>query len=1588
MTTTSLFGSERERSACGVGLLARRDGQATHATLVQALDALARVEHRGAVAADGRSSDGAGIMTDIPWALIDCEPQSVALASLFIERERELVLELFEDTFRVFDLAVLRYREVPTRPGVLGALARGSLPTIVQAIIARPRACRTEASFEERLYRAKQTTRTRLHERLSKRPRARAGAGATEALSFASLSCRTVVYKALTRAEDLGAFYPDLLNPRYRTRFALFHRRFSTNTRTSWDKAQPFRLIAHNGEINTIAGNRSWSYSREQALGLAPGELLSHFGTSDSGNLNEHVEALRVRSSIPQVEDILAITMPTAGVRNDFYSFWGRAMEPWDGPALIAWADGRAAGARLDRNGFRPARWAQTEALFALASEAGIFGLDPAEVTAQGSLAAGSGVKVDLDTGALHFRDPSVSRENEGARFDARLFDIAASDLDPVGAGRAAADSLPSLEPGQLPVFGLDPEELRVVLEPMFRAGKEALGSMGDTARPAVFSDQVRSFYDYFFQTFAQVTNPPLDYIRERSVTDLSTYLGKRPNIFRAKELLPQTPGLRLRSPVLGLAQMAYLEELVDGGAGGAASKPRLRAVRIDTCVDAEVLEAGGGAALDEALQAIAAKTLAAAEAGCAVVILSDRGASLERPPIPSLLALRAAVVALNREGLRLESSLILDTGDVRSTHQLACAVGFGATAVCPYLACQLAREWAKQQPAGDPLHGRPLLAEGRLRRALEAGLLKAMSKMGISVVRSYQSAKLFSSLGLSQRLLDAAFPGLRSPIGGLDLPELARDMLLTRDAAEAALEDGAKPRALGPLLPKRHLFKEHPRGRHGEGHSMTAARSRQIHRLTLLGEGAGAGSEAEAGWTEHQAAGAPEHPVHLRQLLDLRPIGPALPMHEVEAASAITARFGAGAMSFGAISAEAQRDIIVAMARVGGRSNSGEGGENPWYFVDGTTATTKQVASGRFGVDAEYLVTAEEIEIKIAQGAKPGEGGQLMGVKVDAAIAKARNADEGVTLISPPPMHDIYSIEDLKQLIYELRAVNPWARIAVKLVSGVDIGTIAVGVAKAGADVIHISGGDGGTGAAPLSSMKHAGTPWELGLSEAHRALVEHGMRERVTLRVDGGLSTAFDLIVAAALGAEGFAFGKLLLIAQGCVMARVCEHNRCPRGIATHDPKFKAKYRGSPEAVVALLERLAEDVRELLAKLGVPSIEALVGRAELLRPAARHLGLMQAQGLDLSGLLAGASEPPLSASSRPVSGSASKLPLSVLERRLLGEVVTKLDRAQLGALVEEALGAPPSPSASHEGLSGLEHRLLGEVVAKLDRGQPIDASFPIEPTDRAVLARLSGEIAERAHAGRMHALDLEPRRGHSFGVDPDSDPTRFFPLPESARLEFRGSAGQGFACFLVEGLSVRLVGEANDSVAKGMSGGCVTVVAPEDAGFVAEDNVLIGNCALYGATGGALYLRGRAGDRFAVRNSGARAVLEGAGMHVCEYMTGGVVAVLGPVGGNVGAGMSGGRLYLRASEAEAVDAASVEAHDLAGDEDAELELQTLLEEHFERTGSRTAGALLADWERTRREFVLVAARGSRRARAEAEASTTRSGAAAPMRA
>ncbi|HUI10963.1 MAG TPA: glutamate synthase large subunit [Bacteroidota bacterium] len=1432
--------SSQEHDSCGVGFVATRSGACSHDILQEALNALRCVEHRGACGADLVTGDGSGIMADIPFDLLGYRRGEVAVATLFMppaEERMRLSLEIFEKTFLFYGLEIAGYREIPVDRSVLGEEALRSIPAMRHAIIRRPRHCRTDASFDRLLYTAKQAVRSKHSEQ-----------GINKEFFFTSLSGTTIVYKALTRAGALDRFYLDLNDPRFVTRFALFHRRFSTNTRTSWDKAQPFRLIAHNGEINTIAGNRSRAFSREKSLGLAQDQLVTHSGISDSGSLNEMVEALMNRSSIPQIEDILAIMMPPAHGQNDFYKFWSRAMEPWDGPAIIMYSDGRSIGARLDRNGFRPSRWAVTDGTFYLSSEAGAFAIDESRIREKGILHAGTGVKVDLVTGRIHFRDPSLSRENRDARFDPRTI--------PVGS-ISAPDRGEPVTAFRKTLFTLTQEELERIVYPMAAEGKEPIGSMGDTARPNVFSSEPRPFFDYFYQNFAQVTNPPLDYLREKNITDLRVFLGRRPNIFFAKDLVPLQEALELPGPVLSLAQMRYIEAL---------SHKRPSQSHIIPLIFPMVFEREAGVrGFRPAVDALAQAVLQGVDRGASVIILSDEGADYEHPPIPGLIGLRAVVRALNESGLRLQTSIVVHTGEARTPHHIAALISFGASAVCPYLALEIVRN-------DDHESFRRLSPEVRERNylgALESGLLKIMSKSGISVVQSYMSAKLFTAIGLGAELMDNFFPGSTTPLGGIGYDELAQDIL--EKTALATLEE-YRDRLLNT-----YQFREHTRGQTGEKHAMTAARAGVVHKMV---KDEAAGDDGGDLYRQYLAMGKESEPVNIRHLFDIAPAGPPVSPGDVEPAPGILARFGSGAMSFGAVSAESQRDVILAMRSIGGRSNSGEGGENPYYEREGISATTKQVASARFGVTAEYLLAGRELQIKIAQGAKPGEGGQLMGVKVDADIARARRSLPHVDLISPPPLHDVYSIEDLKELIYELKQVHPEAKVSVKLVSGSGIGTIAVGSVKAGADILYIAGGDGGTGAATLGSMKHAGLPWEFGLMEAHRALCENGLRGSVELRTDGGLSTGKDVVIAAILGAEGYDFGKLLLVAEGCIMARICEKNTCPTGIATHDPKFKAKYKGRPEYVARLLRIIAADARRILAGLGVRRLQDIVGRTDLLRVAPAHAEF-------------------------------------VTQRKLSVDFFT---------------GGPPMPIPARVAPSGdavgeLNRRILNDAIPSLGSGKPLALSYRVSTADRGVLATLSGEIARRWHASRI-----------AGGPQPEA---------ERIRVEFNGSAGQGFCVFLVDGMHVVLNGEANDSVCKSMSGGEV-VIRPEGAytGNPAE-SAIIGHCALYGATGGALFVHGLAGDRFGVRNSGAVAVVEGTGLHACEYMTRGIIAILGPVSHNVGAGMTGGAVYLRRDQAAMVNTGYIIPRDLVdGDR---MELHELVRRYWEETSSDRARAILA---------------------------------------
>jgi glutamate synthase domain-containing protein 2/glutamate synthase domain-containing protein 1/glutamate synthase domain-containing protein 3 len=1446
-----------EKSACGVGFIASLHQESSHQILQIALRALCAMEHRGAHGADMHTADGSGLMTEIPFELLGYKKGTIAVATLFLAKElleREISFQTFYETFQFWNLEIIKIREVPINTYVLGTDARKTLPAILQVIIKRPDFCRTNESFEKLLYRAKQSTLTQLRRK------------GIRNFFLPSLSSHTIVYKALTRSEFLAEFYDDLKNPLFKTNFAVFHRRFSTNTSTTWDKAQPFRLVGHNGEINTISGNRSWALAREKMLGLPPEELFTHEAISDSGTVNEIVEALRYRSNIPTIAETLAIMMPPAHLKNNFYKFWGRGMEPWDGPALIVFSDGLNVGARLDRNGFRPCRWIKTDELFCLASEAGVFGIDEELIKQKGMLEAGSSVTVDLETGEISFEDPSLSLENFDAHFDARLILLEEKER---------TQNINFNYERAIRTFHYTHEDIHKVLAPMITEGKEGIGSMGNTAALAIFSKEPRSFFDFFYHNFAQVTNPPLDYLREKIVTDLSVYLGKKPNIFAEKEFAPIPMAFELKSPILSLGQLEYLQNFSQIK----HERSRILALEIDFCFDIQK----GVVGFQEAVQRIENELLACTKKKYSIVILTDKYASETYQPIPCVIALRVCKEFLHKIGLSLAVSLVVDSGEIRATHHVATCIALGASAVCPRVALEIARNFQDKNQELSACQ-----KEKNLIKALEQGLLKIMSKMGISVVRSYEDSQLLTVIGLDFNLVRQYFPRTTAYLSGVGISQIVEMIVQQHQKIYQNSE--------GNQIYNSYLYKEHPRGLSGERHDFTAQIAKNIHQLARKNAISLEDISLYEKFLENSEV---SFPIHIRHLWKL--VGNQENTHIVQSCEDILKTFGAGAMSFGAISAEAQRDIFLAMRQIGGRSNSGEGGENPYYYSDAVFPTIKQIASGRFGVDALYLISANEYQIKIAQGAKPGEGGQLMGVKVTASIAKARHSNTQVDLISPPPLHDIYSIEDLKELIYQLKQINPYAKVSVKLVSGAGIETIAVGVAKAGADIIHISGGEGGTGAASLSSMKHAGIPWELSLWEVHKALVENQLRENVILRVDGGLQTGKDIIIAAILGAEEFEFGKLLLIAQGCIMARICEKNTCPTGIATHDEKFKAKYKGSPEHIVRILTYLAQNVQKHLRFLGVENLKKLIGRIDLLAVEDKYLDFIQERNIQADFL--GQFDTKYQTFSQ--NNHSSKVTKSMLmkQRNLFYEQVGRLNKT-----------------------------ILNDTREALSQNKHITLFYDIKNTDRAVLATLAGKIAWKEHQSIIR----------------QSEDCKVF--DGVITLHFRGSAGQGFGVFMTKGLNVRLEGEANDSVAKSMSGGRMVIVPYKNNNLDTKHNVIIGNCALYGAIGGILYVAGKAGDRFAVRNSGATAVVEGVGWHACEYMTRGKVVILGETGYNVGSGMTGGELWIRNPQEKYINQEYIQEAPIS-DEDW-WQLYQLLQDYLQETQSQLVKQIIMNWE------------------------------------
>lgn len=1490
-----------ERDACGVGFIASLKNEASHKIVKDALKSLGCMEHRGGCLADNDSGDGAGLMTRIPWELFDKwfkeqglplpDRTNTAVGMVFLPTDsdsRAAAKAVVEGALEKEGIEVLGWRQVPVDESVLGHIARKTLPTVEQIFVK----VTTEPvgdDIERELF---------ITRKLIEKAKEKESWG--EDLYFCSFSTRTIVYKGMMRSTVVGMFYDDLQNESYVTPFAIYHRRFSTNTSPRWPLAQPMRFLGHNGEINTIQGNINWMRSREASMTSSVWkgreEDIRPFGNakaSDSANLDMVAELLMRSGRSP--EETMMMLVPEAYMNHPtlqikypeaigFYEYYKGQMEPWDGPALVVFSNGRTVGACLDRNGLRPARfWRTKDDIIYVASEVGVMDIDDSEIVLKGRLGPGMMISANLETGEL-YENTEVKKRVANAKPYGKWFSEGSRALE---AASYSSSSLLTIEAlfKQHQCFGYSAEDVQMVIENMASQGKEPTFSMGDDTPMAVLSQKSHWLYNYFKQRFAQVTNPAIDPLREGLVMSLEIAVGKKENLL---EVGPQNAAqVTLLSPVLNENELDILK-----------ADRVLKAKTLPTFFN---ISKGIPGTLQTALDSLCKAADDAVRAGSQLLILSDRTNHLdpERPAIPPLLAVGAVHHHLISNGLRMSASIIVDTAQCFSTHHFACLIGYGASGICPYLALETCRHWrGSTKTVALMKNGKiPTLSIEQVQanyfKAAKVGLLKILSKMGISLMTSYHGAQIFEIYGLGQEVVETAFRGSVSRIGGLTLDEVAWETVsfwLKGFGEESARK-----------LENYGFIQSRPGG---EYHGNNPEMSKLLHKAVREGN-----RDAYAVYQEYLA----KRPVNvLRDLLEFKSDRKPIPVEDVESASNIVARFCTGGMSLGAISRETHEVIAVAMNRIGGKSNSGEGGEDPvrWKHledvVDGfspllphlkglkngdhASSAIKQVASGRFGVTPTFLANADQLEIKIAQGAKPGEGGQLPGKKVSPYIATLRNSKAGVPLISPPPHHDIYSIEDLAQLIYDLHQVNPKAKVSVKLVAEVGIGTVACGVAKANADIIQISGYDGGTGASPISSIKHAGGPWELGLTETHQDLLQNGLRERVMLRVDGGFKSGVDVMIAAAMGADEYGFGTVAMIATGCIMARICHTNNCPVGVASQREELRARFPGVPGDLVNYFLYVAEEVRGMLANLGYQKLDDIIGRTDLLQP--RNVKLRKIQLLDLSFLLKSAGLPKLNST------------------QIRGQEVHSN-----GPVLDDELLSDP------------------EIIEAIEKEQTIEKTLPIFNVDRSVCGRVAGVIAKKygdnGFAGQLN-------------------------------LTFIGSAGQSFGCFLTPGINLRLIGEANDGVAKGIAGGEVVVVPHENCGYVAEEATIVGNTCLYGATGGQLFVRGKAGERFAVRNSMAEAVIEGTGDHCCEYMTGGCVVALGKVGRNVAAGMTGGLAYFLDEDGtftpkvnrEIVKMQRVTAP--AG----QAQLRRLVQSHVDKTGSAKGKYVLENWDKIVSQF------------------------------
>jgi len=1500
----SLYHHDHEHDSCGVGFIASIAGERTNKVLSLGLASLCNLTHRGALDADLRTGDGAGILTQLPADLFRPEIEArghnlyqdddLGVGVFFLPHDNAYaqarVKATTEEVLEKRGLFLFGWREVPVNLNVLGNKAKSTLPRIEQVMVGRPDGLAEGEAYERLLFLAR------------KEIEHRCAADGVQNFYIASFSHEMIAYKGLLISPSLQTFYKDLQKPEYTTAICVYHQRYSTNTFPTWSLGQPFRMLAHNGEINTIRGNRNWMRAREAELDAGywkeDVELLKPIvqpGGSDSASIDNALETL-----VMSGRDILhAMTMlvPPAW-RNDkammpelraFYEYHRCFNEPWDGPAALVFSDGTTVGACLDRNGLRPARFKITDdGIFSMASEVGTLALDDAHIVEKGRLAPGEMIAINTREKRL-MRDAEIKERLAKAQPYGEWLDSHLTRLDQVVPQEVVPPTgdldILGLTQRQI-AFGYTSEEVDMLLGPMLLNAKEPIGSMGDDTPLAVLSLQPRLLYTYFKQIFAQVTNPPIDPIREKMVMSLVVNMGWHRNLFT--ETPDHARMLTANTPIFFNHQLDAIRHL---------DNPDLKSVPISILWKT----ADGEEGLEIAIKRICQEAEAAIENGARLLILSDKGVDHHHAAAPMLLATGGVHHHLTRVGKRMKAAIICETGEARDVHQMACLIGYGASAINPYLAFETIREILEKDSKGKFTELTYAKALDHYRQALEAGLLKIMSKMGISVLGSYRGAQIFEAIGISSKVVDDCFFATPTQVEGIGYQEIAGESLRRHEAAFAAAVPDEKPLTLND--PGYFRFR-----RNGEKHAVTPPVIKNFHTFVKKGE-----AEDYKKYVDSVLA---SHPISLRDVLEFVPTstGP-IPLEEVEPIEDIRRRFTTAGMSYGALSPEAHEALAIAMNRIGGKSNSGEGGEDPERFrhrANGDLANSaiKQVASGRFGVKASYLASAKEIEIKMAQGAKPGEGGQLPAHKVVSLIAKLRNSMPGTELISPPPHHDIYSIEDLAQLIYDLKQVNPRARICVKLVAEAGVGTIAAGVAKAHADIILISGHEGGTGASPQSSIKHAGGPWELGLAEAHQVLMTNSLRNRVTLRTDGGLRTGADIIHASILGAEEYNFGTAALIALGCVYVRQCHLNTCPVGVATLDERLRGKFKGTPDMVVHFFNAVAEEVRGILATLGVPTINDLIGRPEFLRQ--RIV---------------------------PDHPKANTLDLG----RLLADIGKNDDSIQRYSTIDRNDGT--------ENFRPLDDSILQDAKDAINEQVPIVLDYKVKNTNRAIGTKLSGEI------------------GYQYGEEG---------LPEGTiTLNLRGSAGQSLGAFLSAGVKMVLTGEGNDYVGKGMSGGEIVVRPSAQRQFVPSETMIIGNTVMYGATGGRLFACGKAGERFCVRNSGGEAVVEGLGDHGCEYMTNGCVAVLGATGKNFGAGMTGGTAYVLDADdqfEERYNPENIGISRLESEEDI-VQLKELIYAHLEATDSDRAKEILGNWLEYEAKFWKVSPKGKAAPPMEVEA-------------